>query len=338
MTSSTFPTSAIGPHTNPPHALPTNVAAGFLAVIVRILGSAAGGGFPQWNCACTNCRGVREGLINATPRTQESVCLSAGDGAWLLVNASPDIRSQIESFGPLQPKTPRASPIQAIVLTNGDLDHCLGLLSLRENQRLTVYATEAVRNGFTEGNVLYRTLQRFADQVTWRHLKLGVEETVLRPDGRPSGMSVTAFAAPGKPPLHLEGRVSPVDPELNVGLRIREFVNGRVLAYLPAVGRMTPSVYDALDGTDCLICDGTFWSSDELSAPGFLHKSAEDLAHWPVGGPGGTMALLSKITAGRRVFIHVNNTNPILREDSPERRIVEAAGWEVAWDGMEIAL
>ena len=307
-------------------------------MIIRILGSAAGGGFPQWNCACVNCRGVREGLIKATPRTQESVCVSPGDGDWFLVNASPDIRSQIESFGPLHPQRSRVSPIQAIFLTNGDLDHCLGLLSLRENHRLTVYATESVRRGFTEGNVLYRTLRRFADQVTWRSLKLGVEETVLRADGTPSGLAVTALAVPGKPPLHLEGLVSPVEPDLNIGLRLRASADGRVLAYLPALGRITPSVCEGLDGSDCVMCDGTFWSSDELSAQGFLQKSAEDLAHWPVGGAGGTLSLLSKTTARRRVFIHVNNTNPMLRDDSPERRIVEAAGWEVAWDGMEISL
>jgi pyrroloquinoline quinone biosynthesis protein B len=307
-------------------------------VIVRVLGSAAGGGFPQWNCACANCRGVREGRVTATRRTQESVCLSAGDGDWFLVNASPDIRAQIESFGPLHPKMSRASPLQAILLTNGDLDHCLGLLSLRENHRLTVYATESVRNGFTQGNVLYRTLQRFADQVTWRHLKIGVEETVLRADGSPSALKVTAFAVPGKAPVHLEGVVPPLDPELNIGLTVRESANGRLLAYVPALGRITPSLREALDAADCVMCDGTFWSSDELSAPGFLQKSAEDLAHWPVGGDQGTLALLSKLSAGRRVFIHINNTNPMLREDSPERQVVEAAGWEVACDGMEIVL
>jgi pyrroloquinoline quinone biosynthesis protein B len=149
---------------------------------------------------------------------------------------------------------------------------------------------------------------------------------------------VTALPVPGKPPVHLEGLGSPVDPDLNIGLRIRDAANGRMLAYLPALGRITPSVREGLDGADCVMCDGTFWSSDELSAQGFLRKSAEDLAHWPVGGHGGTLSLLSNVTARRRVFIHVNNTNPMLRDDSPERTIVEAAGWEVAWDGMEIAL
>jgi len=307
-------------------------------MIVRILGSAAGGGFPQWNCACSNCLGLREGLIKASPRSQESICLCADDGDWFLINASPDIRSQIESFAPLHPLKPRTTPIQAIVLTNGDLDHCLGLLSLRENQHLVVYATESLRRGFTEGNVLYRTLQRFVGQITWRTLKLDVEETVQRADGSPSGLTVKAFAVPGKPPVHLEGLVSYDDPELNVGLRFRQGANGRTLAYLSAVGRITSSVVEGLEGAQCVLFDGTFWSSDELSAPGFLAKSAEELAHWPVGGPEGSLSMLSKCTAPHRVFIHINNTNPLLREDSSERAIVEAAGWQVAFDGMEIRL
>jgi len=307
-------------------------------MFIRVLGSAAGGGFPQWNCACTNCKGVRNGQIAASPRTQESICLSADDGDWFVVNASPDIHSQIETFGPLHPDTSRTTPIQAIFLTNGDLDHCLGLLSLRENHRLIVYATDSVRRGFTEGNVLYRTLQRFAGQVTWQTLKLGVEDTVLHADGSPSGLTVEAVALPGKPPIHLEGLVSSDDPELNVGLRFRQPTSGRVLAYFPAVGRITPSVVEGLKGTDCIMFDGTFWSSNELSAPGFLQKSAEELAHWPVGGSEGSLSMLPKRSALRRVFVHINNTNPVLREDSQERKLVEAAGWEVAWDGMEITL
>jgi len=307
-------------------------------MLVRVLGSAAGGGFPQWNCACANCRGLRKGLIAASPRTQESICLSTDDGDWFLVNASPDIRAQIESFGPLHPSQSRSSPIQAIFLTNGDLDHCLGLLSLRENHRLIVYATDSVRRGFTEGNVLYRTLQRFADQVMWRTLKLDVEEPLLHGDGTPSKLTVKAVAVPGKPPIHLEGFVSSGKADLNVGLRFRQSTSGRVLAYFSAVGRITPSVLMALEGADCVMFDGTFWSSDELSAPGFLQKSAEDLAHWPVGGSEGSLSTLSKIAALRRVFIHINNTNPMLREDSQERKLVEMAGWEIARDGMEILL
>lgn len=307
-------------------------------MFVRVLGSAAGGGFPQWNCACANCGGMRNGLIAASPRTEESIALSADGTTWFLINASPDIRAQIERFDALHPRQSRSTPIQAIFLTNGDLDHCLGLLSLRENHRLVLYATDSVRRGFTEGNVLYRTLQRFADQVTWRTLKPDVEEPVLLADGRPSELTVTAVAVPGKLPIHLEGLVSSSEADMNVGLRFRQSTNGRMLAYFPAVGRITSSVLNALEGAGCVMFDGTFWSSDELSAPGFLAKSAEDLAHCPVGGSEGSLSILSNIAAPRRVFIHINNTNPMLREDSRERKLVEAARWEVAWDGMEILL
>lgn len=305
-------------------------------MLIRVLGSAAGGGFPQWNCGCRNCRGVRAGAIRATPRTQESVALSADSRAWFLLNASPEIRQQIESFPPLHPRDSRHSPIAGILLTNGDLDHCLGLLSLRESYPLVLYATERVRRGFVEGNVLYRTLQRFPEQVAWRILKLGREEE-LAAGGRSSGLSVEAVPVPGKPPVHLEGLMAP-DPEDNVGFRIREAATGRVLAYFPAAGALTPSVSQGLQGADCIFFDGTFWSSDELPAQGLGTKRAEEMAHVPVGGEKGSLATLADVRAARRIYIHVNNTNPLLRDDSPERRQVAARGWEVACDGMEIAL
>lgn len=307
-------------------------------MLLRVLGSAAGGGFPQWNCACVNCGGLRKGLSAASPRMEECICLSVGDGEWFLINASADIRAQIESFECLHPHQSRSTPIQAIFLTNGDLDHCVGLFSLRENHRLVVYATDSVRRGFTEGNVLYRTLQRFPEQVTWRTLQLNVDKPVLYADGRPSELSVTAIAAPGKLPIHLEGPGSYAEADVNVGLRFRQSTTGRVLAYFPAVGRLTPAVFSAMEGADCIMFDGTFWTNEELSAQGFLNKSAEDLAHCPVGGSDGTLLRLSKIAARRRIFIHINNTNPMLREDSQERTLVDSAGWEVAWDGMEIRL
>lgn len=308
---------------------------------IRILGSAAGGGFPQWNCGCPNCRGIRAGTLKATPRTQESVAVAANGADWVLLNASPEIRQQIESFEGLHPRAPRHSPIAAIVLTNGDLDHVLGLLSLRESHPLVVYATERMRAGFTEDNVLYRTLQRFPEQVTWRPLKLGREEALASADGRPSGLLVEAVPVPGKAPIHLEHRAGgalAAEAEDNIGLRIREAATGRRLAYFPAAGGVTPAVRDALADADCVFFDGTFWSSDELPAQGLGTKRAADMAHLPVGGGGGSLAALRGLGASRRVYIHVNNTNPLLRDDAPERREVEAAGWAVAWDGMEIAL
>jgi pyrroloquinoline quinone biosynthesis protein B len=304
---------------------------------IRVLGSAAGGGFPQWNCGCPNCRGLREGTIRARPRTQECVAVSADGEHWFLLNASPEIRSQIESFPPLHARAPRHSPIAGIVLTSGDLDHCLGLLSLRESYPLVVYATDAVRRGFVERNVLYRTLERYEGQVTWRRLECGAEIELPLPDGRPSGLELAAVAAPGKPPIHLEG-IEPKSPEENIGARLRDTRSGRVLAYFSATGALTDAVRRALEEADCVFFDGTFWSATELLDLGLGRKRAEDMAHLPIGGPTGSLALLAKLRAPRRVFIHVNNTNPILREDSAEAVAVGAAGWQIAEDGLEIEL
>lgn len=275
--------------------------------------------------------------MRALARTQESVAVSADGDLWFLLNASPEIRQQIEGFEGLHPRAPRHSPLAAIVLTNGDLDHALGLLSLRESHPLVIYATERVRRGFTEGNVLYRTLQRFPEQVTWRALKLGREEGLAGSDGVGSGLLIEAVAVPGKPPVHLEG-LAPPDPEDNIGLRVREASSGRLLAYFPAVGRVTSEMKDALADARCIFFDGTFWATDELLTLGLGQKRAEDMAHLPVGGQGGSLALLRSLAAPRRIYIHVNNTNPILCDDSPERQAVEAAGWEVAYDGMQVTL
>jgi len=306
-------------------------------VRIRVLGSAAGGGFPQWNCGCPNCRGIREGTVAAVARSQESVAVGTNRQGWFLLNASPEIRAQIESFPPLHPRDRRHSPIQALLLTNGDLDHCLGLLSLRESHPLAVYATERVRVGFTERNVLYRTLERFPGQVTWRTLKLGREEALLGVDGRESSLVVEAVPVPGKPPVHLEGLMPP-DPEDNVGFRIRDESTRRALTYVSGVGALTESVRQALEGVDCVFFDGTFWSSDELRSLGLGEKRAEDMAHLPVGGPSGSARQLAKLGALRKIYIHLNNTNPLLRDDSPERATVTTAGWEIAYDGMEITL
>jgi pyrroloquinoline quinone biosynthesis protein B len=297
---------------------------------IRVLGAAAGGGFPQWNCGCPNCRDARSGALAAKPLTQESVAVNADGERWLLLNASPEIRSQIESNSILHPRGPRHSPIAAIFLSNGDLDHCLGLLSLRESHPLVIYATDRVRRGFTEGNVLYRTLQRFPGQVTWRTLEPGREADLGR-------LAVEALPAPGKPPIHLEGSgIS--DPGDNVGFLIHDRGAGKRLAYFSAAAAITPAMRAAFDTADCVFFDGTFWSSDELIALGLGDKRAEDMAHLPVGGKDGSLQALAGMRARKRIYIHVNNTNPLLRPHSPERRQVEAGGWEIACDGMEIEL
>jgi pyrroloquinoline quinone biosynthesis protein B len=304
---------------------------------IKVLGAAAGGGFPQWNCGCPNCRDVRSGALPARPLTQECVAVSADGERWFLLNASPEIRSQIESCPALHPRGPRHSPIAAILLTNGDLDHCLGLLSLRESHPLVIYATERVRRGFTEGNVLYRTLERFPGQVTWRTLEVGKETDLSGLDGEASGLTVKAIAAPGKPPVHLEGNAAP-DPGENIGVVIHERRSGKRLAYFSAAAAITPGMKAAFEGADCLFFDGTFWTSDELIALGLGDKRAEQMAHLPIGGEGGSLKGLAEVRAPKKIYVHINNTNPMLRPRSPERGKVEAAGWEVAHDGMEVNL
>ncbi len=304
---------------------------------IKVLGAAAGGGFPQWNCGCPNCREVRAGRPGLEPLSQECVAVSADGESWFLLNASPEIRSQIESFAPLHPRGPRHSPISAIVLTNGDLDHCLGLLSLRESHPLVIYATDRVRRGFTEGNVLYRTLERFPEQVTWRVLEPGKEAELCGLDKKPSGLCLEAVPAPGKPPIHLE-RSAGSDPGENIGVVVRESRGGKRLAYFSAAAGVTSLMRSALDGADCVFFDGTFWESDELIALGLGTKRAEDMAHLPVGGKGGSLAALAGLRATRRIYIHINNTNPLLHPRSPERAQAEAGRWEIARDGMEVVL
>ena len=305
-------------------------------MLVRVLGSAAGGGFPQWNCGCPNCSGVRSGSLRATARTQESVAVSADGEAWFLLNASPEIRSQIESFPGLHPKRLRHTPIAGVVITSGDLDHCLGLLSLRESQPLVVYATERTRQSFADDNRLYRTLERFPGQVTWKPLNLGEELTLTASDGRDAGLRLTAYSVPGKPPLHVTGLCA--DVEDNVALRLVDRDTGGVLTYASSVRGHSPSLERAAEGASAVFFDGTFFSSDELVELGASDRRAEDMAHWPIGGPEGSLQFLQRLRVPRRIYIHINNSNPLLIDDSPERAQVEAAGVEVAEDGLELTL
>ncbi len=291
-----------------------------------VLGSAAGGGFPQWNCACTNCTAVRAKHAGFVPRTQDSIVF--GENRWVLVNASPDVLAQIQATPAIWPRAPRHTPIGAIVLTNGDLDHVLGLFSLRESQPLAVYATAAVWRGIEE-SAFVRTLRRFDGQLAKRELALG--ETIALEDarGEPVGVSMKAFALPGKAPVHARAEPSAED---NIGI-VLGAPGGPTLAYAAACG--------SLDGVDlaghaAVLFDGTFFTEDELVRQGLGEKLAKDMAHVPIGGAEGSLTRLS--VAGRRIYTHVNNTNPILAPSSEERRAVEAAGWEIAYDGMEIEL
>ena len=281
---------------------------------VRVLGSAAGGGFPQWNCACRGCALARRG--EATPRTQDSIAISADGERWVLFNASPDVLRQIEATPELWPRASRHSPIAAIVLTNGDVDHVAGLLSLRERQPLTIACTARVFGGLFERNVLLRTLQRVDGHLRWEQLAINAG-TML------AGLAITPIAAPGKTPVHLGGDAHAED---NIGVVVSS--NGRSLAYVSAAGAAA-DLPTRVAGVDVLLFDGTFYSNDELVAQGLGQGTAASMAHLPIDASLG-------LFGGRRVYTHINNTNPILIEGSPERRAVEAAGWEVAYDGMEV--
>jgi len=299
-------------------------------MLLRVLGSSAGGGFPQWNCACDNCALVRAGDPRFVARTQDSVAIES-QGRWLLVNASPDVLRQIEATPALAPRAGRDTPIAAIVLTNGDLDHVLGLFSLRESQRLVVYATPRVWKDLVSRNAIARTLQRFEGQIT--HRPLVIDEPCRVPEL--GDLAITAFAAPGKLPVHLVGVTEP-SGEDNVGLRIES--RGRVVTYATAV-RDAAAVARRFSPSDVLLLDGTFWTSDELVARGLGSARAEDMAHQPLGGDGGSLAALASISnVGRKILTHINNTNPILRDGSPERARAIDSGWEIAYDGMEVEL
>jgi pyrroloquinoline quinone biosynthesis protein B len=305
-------------------------------VRVRVLGSAAGGGFPQWNCGCDNCRAARSGAPGFAARTQESIAVSGDGESWFLINASPEIRAQIESFPGLWPRAKRHSPIAGILFSNGDLDHCLGLLSLRESHPLVVHATAAMRDGFRQGNVLYRTLERFAGQIDWRVVVPGVEEA-LGDVGGATKLRVTGIPIAGNLPLHLKTLREP-SIEDNVGYVIRDERTGGRLAYLSGVAGPSPELERVVAEADVVFFDGTFWTSDELIRLGLGTRRAEDMSHWPISGPDGSLEFLGRAKARRRILIHVNNTNPVLNEASAERAALAASGVEVAFDGMELEL
>jgi pyrroloquinoline quinone biosynthesis protein B len=305
-------------------------------VKIRVLGAAAGGGVPQWNCACENCALVRAGSPRVAARTEDSVAVSRDGESWFILNASPSIHAQIQSFGPLWPRAGRGSPIAGIVLTNGDLDHCLGLFSLRESTPLVVYATDAVYRSLVDDNAVARTLQRFPGQLTHRRLELGKATALNLLTGGPSGLSVVAHAAPGKLPIHLSGAKEP-SAEDNIALTVLEDGTSTVLAYATAIASLE-GVRPWLDEATAVLFDGTFFRDDELIALGLGTSRARDMAHLTIGGPEGSLAQLKDLRALHKVYTHINNTNPILDRESAERRAVDAAGWVVATDGLEMTL
>ena len=296
---------------------------------VRVLGAAAGGGFPQWNCGCPQCGAVRDGSRPCRSRTQSSVAVSADYRRWFLLNASPDIRAQIESFPALHPRGVRDSPLQAVLLTDAELDHTLGLLLLREAGDLEVHATAAAHETLLKGTSVLQTLSAYA-RVEWRPVATGVEVSLA------DGLCYRAFHVPTSKRARFgtgggeEGVV--------VGYRITDGHTGRSLVYLPGAQKLTASVRAHLEDCTCLLFDGTCWQDDEMIRLGIAGKTSREMGHLPIEGADGSLEQLAPLPIERKIYIHINNTNPILLEDSPERRIVEEHGFEVATDGLELEI
>ncbi len=303
---------------------------------LTVLGASAGGGFPQWNCNCRNCAGLRAGTLRATPRTQSSVFLQGDGPEGLLVNASPDVLQQIRATPALQPgRAQRDSAIAAVLLMDGQVDHATGLLMLRERtQRLPVWCTDPVAEDLTQGLPLLRVLGHFC----------GVARERVVPDGRAfevpglPGLQLRAFALASKAAPYSPHREAPV-PGDNIGLLVSDRARGSSLFYAPGLGEITPALFDTMCGADAVLVDGTFWTDDEMIALGLSKKTAREIGHLPQSGPGGMLEWLDRLPAGtRRLLIHINNTNPILDEDSPERAQLDARGVEVCEDGLMLEL
>ena len=304
---------------------------------ITILGSAAGGGFPQWNCNCRNCAGVRSGSVRAKARTQSSIFVRPDDAVdGVLFNASPDILEQIRSHPVLQPaRALRDTAIAGVVLMDGQVDHATGLFMLRERgSPLPLWCTDPVAEDLTEGNPVLRVLSHYC----------GVQRERVALDGSPftvpdvAGLSFRALPLTSKAAPYSPHRDHPV-PGDNVGITVTDQRSGKSLFYAPGLGDITPPVFDAMASADAVLVDGTFWTDDEMVALGISRKHAREIGHLPQSGAGGMIEWMAKLPAAtRRLLIHINNTNPILDEDSAERATLTRAGIEVCEDGMAISL
>jgi len=310
---------------------------------VKIIGSAAGGGFPQWNCNYHLSRAVRHGEDGFLPRTQSSLAVSANGRDWAIFNASPDIRAQIAATPDLQPAADgalRDSPVRAVVLTNADVDHIAGLLSLRERHRYAVYATERVLE-VLEQNSIFNVLDR--DAVDRRPLPLSGRTVIADREGAPTGITVDTFSVAGKVALFLEDQTKAehgfgTQSGDTIGLRIGTTGGSGALYYIPGCAAIDENLKARLTYADCLLFDGTVYTDTEMPDAGVGAKTGKRMGHLAISGPDGSVAQLADTSIARRIYVHINNTNPILDPRSDEAAAVLAAGWEIGFDGMEIAL
>jgi len=298
-------------------------------VLVRILGSAAGGGFPQWNCHCETCEAARVG-VRARPRTQSSLAVRGNEGPWFLVNASPDARQQLEHLTPGVLDGVRAPPIAGVLLTDAEIDHTAGLLLLRESAApVSIFGDEGVERALRHGYPVLGILEHYC----------GAEWQTLEPERATplpgSSLVVETFYVGGDAPRYLSG----TDVELQaIGFVFRDRAGDGVVSYVPGLARLDDGVLSRFAASDVVLVDGTFWRDDELARLGISERTAYDMGHVPLSGPGGTLEALAGLERPRKALVHINNTNPILLEDSPERDAVLRAGVEVAYDGLEIEL
>ena len=308
-------------------------------MIIKVLGSAAGGGFPQWNCNCRTCSSVRAGKPGFTSRTQSSLALSADGQNWVLLNASPDLRQQIADTRELHAREHeglRDSPIKAAVLTNGDVDHIIGLINLREAQPFTIYGSSRVLSVIAENSVFNVVAPASAPRVP-----LPLDQPMrLTGASVDLGLTVEAFAVPGKIALYLEtdgANFGSRDGD-TIGLKITDDTTGECFFYIPGCAEIDEPLAARIEGAKLIFFDGTLFTDDEMLKQGLLPKTGKRMGHMSMSGPDGSMAALTRLRIKRRIYVHINNSNPALDENSQARREIEANGFEVGFDGMEVRL
>lgn len=301
---------------------------------IHVLGSAAGGGFPQWNCNCQNCSGVRNGTLNAKPRTQSSIAVSENGTDWVLFNASPDIRQQLFDFKAAQPaRALRDTGIHSVVLMDSQLDHTTGLLTLREGCPVDVYCTEMVHQDLSTGFPLFNML---------KHWNGGLQHHLIDPT---QAFKIKDFDNLEFIPLIIRSAAPPYSPHRNnphdgdnIAMIIKDHKTNKQLFYAPGLGKVDDQIMQIMSDSDCVMIDGTLWVDDEMQQCGVGTKTGRDMGHLYINGEGGSLSYLDQLERPRKIYIHINNTNPILNEDSNEYATLKAHQVEVAYDGMQIKL
>lgn len=293
----------------------------------QILGAAAGGGLPQWNCGCENCNLARSGAIPA--QTQSSVAFSANGKDWAILNASPDIREQMARTPALHPTGRRELPLRSVLLTNGDIDHVVGLLTLREQQKFELFATGEIHQVIADNPIFAALNPAF---VTRSQISLDQEFELAK------GLTAKLFAVPGKVPLYLEGDSVQTDLEGEQTVGVHLSAGGKNVFYIPGCSTMHADLRARIDGADMVLFDGTLWRDDEMVIAGLSKKTGQRMGHMSMSGPDGSLEAFADMDVKQKVFVHMNNTNPVLRPTSEEKKQVEAAGWTVACDGLELVI